>query len=96
VAGLLARAHQGPAASEQPVSKAPKASKRDLRVAARTRSSPPSLPASSLPPDVPPASAVEAAEEPGGAPAEAVPPADAADVVPLPVFDAREEARRWW
>lgn len=102
VADLLDRAEAGP----QPVGPATKPADRakgrkTRRVAARTRStSAPSWPA----PEAPSAEGGEAAE--AGSPAAASPASDdggvgrdgdrLAPVIPLGVFDARDEAKRWW
>ena len=82
-ADLLSRASGGPGLS------AAKSSKRDRRVAARTKAtSKPAWPRPEQP--APPGDDVPGVSQP--------PLSDglAADVVPLPVFDAREEARTWW
>ena len=84
---LLQRACQGPGEPERPVRKP---SAKDRRVAARTRAT--AQPAWPRPESLAaPAGRGEPSETPGG------PPGDRpADVVPLAVFDAREEAGRWW
>jgi hypothetical protein len=86
-ADLLDRAHRGPTPqARRPISEQ-KMSSRDRRVAARTRAAGPALPAE-LRPEVPDA----AADHSGDLDEEA--PAD--NVVPLGIFDAREEAKTWW
>ena len=82
VSALLDRAARGPAGAGPD-----KPSKRDRRVAARTRATTASLPAAALPAAEPPPAS---AEEPGEAGEEL------AVVVPLGVFDARKEAQQWW
>ena len=89
---LLERAHQGP---EKPRRKARKASARDRRVTARTHSTAePAWPR----PDAP----TPAEQDCEAGSVEEAPRADfqdqekLADVVPLAVFDAEEEATRWW
>jgi hypothetical protein len=87
-ADLLDRAHRGPPSAQPPTSAGgTKASRRDRRIAARTRAAGPALPASAQPAiaDAP------AADDP----APGTEPA-AHDVVPLGVFDARQEAETWW
>jgi putative transposase len=90
VDSLLRRAHQGPGKPGRP---GRKPAAKDRRVAARTRATaqpawprpePPAAPAGSGPEGAAPAGP---ADQPGD---------KLADVVPLAVFDAREEARRWW
>jgi putative transposase len=86
VRDLLLRANRGP----QPATR-PKPSKRDRRVAARTRAAGRSLQAVPAPePDDPPPTAAQAPPE--------VDKGDdtGATVVPLPVFDAFEEAMKRW
>ena len=80
---LLQRACQGPGEPESP---ARKPSAKDRRVAARTR-------ATAQPgwPRPEPLAAPAGSGEPEQTPGEPL-----ADVVPLAVFDAREEAGRWW
>jgi len=89
VGSLLQRAHQGPGKPGRP---GRKPAAKDRRVAARTRATaqpawprpePPAAPSGSGPAAAP----VRPADQPGD---------KLADVVPLAVFDAREEARRWW
>jgi putative transposase len=90
VESLLQRAHQGPGKPGRP-GRQPAA--KDRRVAARTRATaqpawprpePPAAPSGSGPDDAAPAGPAGQRED------------KLADVVPLAVFDAREEARRWW
>ncbi|MFF0366446.1 Mu transposase C-terminal domain-containing protein [Micromonospora sp. NPDC005087] len=79
-AQLLDRAEQGPA---------PKAAKpRDRRVAGRTRST-------NTPSGPRPDPADEQDAAPGVAAAREGNPEPLAEVIPLPLFDAREEARKW-
>jgi hypothetical protein len=81
VTALLDRAAHGP---DQP--RQAKPSKRDRRVAARTRAT-----ATSLPP-----TAVLAATQPPPAEEPDDGGEELAEVIPLEVFDARKEAQRWW
>ncbi len=89
---LLQRAHQGPE-EKHSGRRSHKPSARDRRVTARTRATAqPAWPR----PDTPaaPAGGGEPAAILGelpGQPGDKLP-----DVVPLAVFDAREEAKRWW
>ena len=86
VQSLLQQAHQGPGKPGRPGRKTAK----DRRVAARTTATAqPAWPR----PEAPAGSGDPAAipDEPPGPPEDKL-----ADVVPLAVFDAREEARRWW
>jgi putative transposase len=87
VDSLLQRAHQGPGrAGRKPTAK-------DRKVAARTKAT--AQPA--WPRPEPPATPADSGEPVG--PSAGSPGQDGgklADVVPLAVFDAREEARRWW
>ena len=87
VESLPRRAHQGPGKpGGKPAAK-------DRRVAARTRAT--ARPA--WPRPEPPAAPAGSGEPEGTAGKAAGQPEDKlADVVPLGVFDAREEARRWW
>jgi len=87
VDSLLQRAHQGPGERGR---RARKPDAKDRRVAARTKAT--AQPAWPRPePLAAPAGSSEPAQTPGE------PPGDGpADVVPLAVFDAREEAGRWW
>ena len=83
VESLLQRAHQGPG---QPGRPGRKPAAKDRRVAARTRATA----ASSWPRpagdgELRPAAAVSQQEQD-----------ELATVIPLPVFDAREEAKKWW
>jgi hypothetical protein len=90
VDSLLQRAHEGPGKPGRP---GRKPSSKDRRVAARTRAA--AEPAWPRP---------ERPAAPGtcplaGTPAEHLEQADeteVADVVPLAVFDAREESKKWW
>ncbi len=87
VDSLLQRAHQGPArAGRKPTAK-------DRKVVARTKAT--AQPA--WPRPEPPATPADSGEPVG--PSAGSPGQDGdklADVVPLAVFDAREEAKRWW
>ncbi len=85
VAHLLERASHGPTPAD--ITKA-KGSKRSRRVAARTR-------ATNSTRQQPHPAALPAAGPTSGDGDEAD-EADTAEVVPLPVFDAREEAAKWW
>ena len=87
VESLLQRAHQGPGKPGRP---GRKPAAKDRRVAARTRATAqPAWPR----PEAPSGSGDPAAipGEPPGQPGDKL-----AEVVPLAVFDAREEARKWW
>jgi hypothetical protein len=86
-ADLLDRAHHGPISQARRSVAEQKASDRDRRVAARTRAAGPVLPAESRPvPEHAPADqSMDLDEEQ---------PAD--NVIPLGIFDAREEAKTWW
>ena len=87
VDALLRRAHQGP---DQRPRRSPKASAKDRKVAARTKATAqPAWPR----PEPPPPPLPETGE-----PAQEVPEAEQglAEVVPLGIFDAREEAKNWW
>ena len=89
VDAMLRRAQQGPGESGRPAKRARKASAKDRRVAARTRAT--ARPSWPWP-------------EPNGEPAagtktprsQADSEPDLAEIVPLEVFDAREEAKKWW
>ena len=90
---LLHRASQGP---EKPDRHKRKASARERRVAARTRATAdPAWPRPDAPvpadPAAEPGSATKALQAGGTQEQEKL-----ADVVPLAVFDAKEEATRWW
>ncbi|WP_406190585.1 Mu transposase C-terminal domain-containing protein [Streptomyces sp. NBC_01017] len=89
VADLLRRAHQGPADRGDTGSRAG-LSRRDRRVAARTKSSPPSTP---IAPEAPPADRV-ADRETGQA--DDVPAENIAKVIPMPIFDPFTEADKRW
>jgi hypothetical protein len=82
VTALLDPAARGPDEPRQG-----KPSKRDRRVAARTRATPTSLP----PTAVPAATQPRPVEEPDDGGDE-----ELAEVIPLGVFDARKEAQQWW
>ena len=88
-ATLLDTASRGPASTGSPPPQ--RTSKKSRRVAARTKA------AGSLRPRPEPAAQPEGGTtgqgpgDPEAASGEAL-----ADVVPLGIFDAREEARRWW
>jgi hypothetical protein len=86
-AALLDRASHGPtpAGNLQPGA-SKRASRRGRRVAARTRATTPAQPA---PESADPSSPVPVSDNDAD-------DAAIAEVVPLPVFDAREEAARWW
>jgi hypothetical protein len=87
VADLLNRAHHGPGGSsgDRPA----KLSRRDRRVAARTKASPPAS-------RIQPAPIVEA--DPDGEPGQAddSPPEHIAKVIPMPIFDPFTEADKRW
>jgi hypothetical protein len=89
VAVLLDTASHGPTpAGDPPRGASKRASRRGRRVAARTRAATPAQPG-------------PAAADPQPAPASGDTGEDAddaavAEVVPLPVFNAREEAAKWW
>jgi putative transposase len=80
VEALLDKAEHGP---DKPAPEKP--TKRDRRVAARTRAT--SQPAWPRPAD-------DADAQPAASDADE--PDDLAAVIPLAIFDAREEAKRWW
>ena len=83
VESLLQRAHQGPG---KPGSPGRKPAAKDRRVAARTRATAqPSWPRPAGDGELRPAAAVSEQEQD-----------ELATVIPLPVFDAREEAKKWW
>ncbi|MFC8713988.1 hypothetical protein ACFUCQ_29360 [Streptomyces sp. NPDC057197] len=88
VADLLTRAHAGPEEADRPA-KPVRASKRDRRVAARTKAAGPSTP--TLRPEPAPQTAAEAPDTP-------VEDAEAeetlAEVIPLGLFDPREDPWR--
>jgi putative transposase len=90
VDSLLERAHLGPGKPGRP---ARKPAAKDRRVAALTKAT-----AQPAWPRPEPAATPAGGSEPAGSLAE--PPEQSgdklADVVPLGVLDAREEARRWW
>ncbi|WP_411574133.1 Mu transposase C-terminal domain-containing protein [Streptomyces fradiae] len=88
VAGLLTRAHAGPEETARPAKPA-KASKRDRRVAARTKAAGPSTPAPR------PEPAEQTAAGTSHAPAqEAEAEEPLAEVIPLGLFDPREDPWR--
>ncbi|WP_234376757.1 transposase family protein [Streptomyces sp. CB01201] len=89
VADLLRRAHQGPADRGGPGSRAG-LSRRDRRVAARTKSSPPSTP---IAPKVPPADRIADGQ---ADPANHAPEENIAKVIPMPIFDPFTEADKRW
>ncbi|MFF4410050.1 Mu transposase C-terminal domain-containing protein [Streptomyces sp. NPDC001667] len=79
---LLDRAADGP---EDKPAKPSRASRRDRKVAARSRATAePSWPRPDEPAEEPAAEPVETDED------------ELADVIPLEIFDARKEAERWW
>jgi transposase InsO family protein len=83
VESLLQRAHQGPG---KPGSPGRKPAAKDRRVAARTRATAqPGWPRPADDGELRPAAAVSEQEQD-----------ELATVIPLPVFDAREEAKKWW
>jgi hypothetical protein len=92
VSNLLERAHCGPqtgmAANGSSVS-----SRRDRRVAARTRAAPAVLPISAPQPPAGPKEPVNL-DQPHPEPELDEEPL--AEVIPLAIFDAHEEAKRWW
>jgi hypothetical protein len=88
---LLQRAHQGP--ETKPGRRSRKPTARDRRVAARTKAT--AKPAWPRPEAHVPAAASEDTVE-SAEPASAPPEEKLADVVPLAVFDAKEEASKWW
>jgi len=90
VGSLLQRAHQGPGKPGRPGRK-PVA--KDRKVAARTRATAQPAWPRPEPPAAPSGSGADDAAPAGPA---GQPDGKLADVVPLAVFDAREEARRWW
>jgi hypothetical protein len=87
VADLLKRAHQGPDDSDSIGSA--KLSRRDRRVAARTKASPPTTP---MPPEPAP---VEATADEPDRPSDSLPDG-IAKVIPLPIFDPFAEADKRW
>ncbi|WP_435813596.1 Mu transposase C-terminal domain-containing protein [Streptomyces sp. NBC_01310] len=89
VADLLRRAHQGPSGSGDEGGKA-RLSRRDRRVAARTKSSPPSTP---IAPEAPPADRVADGE---AGQADDTPEGNVAKVIPMPIFDPFTEADKRW
>jgi hypothetical protein len=89
VADLLRRAHQGPADRGDAGSRAG-LSRRDRRVAARTKSSSPSTP---IAPEAPPADRVADGE---AGPADDAPEENVAKVIPMPIFDPFTEADKRW
>jgi putative transposase len=87
VDSLLRRAHQGPDRKPR------RGGRKDRTVAARTKATAqPAWPRPGEP--VTPTGSSEPAASPGESPGQSGD--KLADVVPLPVFDASEEARRWW
>ncbi|WP_238013783.1 hypothetical protein KZZ52_15580 [Dactylosporangium sp. AC04546] len=99
VAALLQRAHNGPAQQIEPTGNRPaKPSRREQRVAARTKATtapawPRPDPPATAPPDRHDVKTVEDTDTDTDTDSDAAP---LAEVVPLRVFDAREEASRWW
>ncbi|WFB11412.1 transposase family protein [Streptomyces sp. LX-29] len=89
VADLLRRAHQGSADRGDPGTRA-RLSRRDRRVAARTKSSPPSTP---IAPEAPPADRVADGE---AGQADDAPEENIAKVIPMPIFDPFTEADKRW
>ena len=87
VEALLDKAEHGPELKTPPAPK-PAKTKRDRRVAARTRAT--TEPAWPRPVDDPEPGSVE--DDAGGGGEDDV----LAAVIPLAVFDAREEAKKWW
>lgn len=83
---LLDRASNGPQESAAMPAEPKRGSRRDHKVAARTRTT--SAPDRPWRPPEPPESAKDDTDE--GADDEL------ADVIPLEIFDARKEAERWW
>ncbi len=89
VTALLDRAELGPASGKA------EHTKRDRRIAARTRAT--TEPSWPRPVDQPaPDTAADAAEEEAGQERETATSPELAKVIPLGVFDAREEAKKWW
>jgi hypothetical protein len=90
-ADLLDRAHRGPIPQTRRSVAEPRASGRDRRVAARTRAAGPALPAESRPvaEHVPADQSMDLDLD-----LDEEQPAD--NVIPLGIFDAREEAKTWW
>jgi hypothetical protein len=87
VAALLERADRGPTPDAERAAKKP--AKREQRVAARTKATAaPAWPRPDPPAPQPDEQDVDNDEDTGTSPL--------AEVVPLRVFDAREEASRWW
>jgi hypothetical protein len=76
---LMTRTHRGPEPGDPPPSK------RQLRVAARTKAAGSAIPAEAVPP-------VTALDSPAGIEA----PLPAADIVPMPIFDPFAEAEHGW
>ncbi|MFJ9364433.1 transposase [Nocardia sp. NPDC101769] len=89
VADLLKRANQGPADSEGRGS--PKLTRRDRRVAARTKASPPAIPTQPQP-----AAATATGEAPKPVSGSDSPAGKVAKVIPLPIFDPFAEADKRW
>ncbi|QCX82803.1 hypothetical protein C9F11_46265 (plasmid) [Streptomyces sp. YIM 121038] len=89
VADLLQRAHRGPADSGDTGGRV-RLSRRDRRVAARTKSSPPSTP---IAPEAPPADRLADGEE---GQADDAPKENIAKVIPMPIFDPFTEADKRW
>ncbi|WP_078942740.1 Mu transposase C-terminal domain-containing protein [Streptomyces viridochromogenes] len=82
---LLDRAADGPEDKPQKPPGTSRRSRRDRKVAARTRATAePSWPRPDEPAEEPAAEPVESDED------------ELADVIPLEIFDARKEAQKWW
>jgi putative transposase len=87
VGDLLARAAAGPTSDNTPGTGSGTASKRDRRIAARTKATAaPAWPRPDAPP--PPTQPVEMDDDLDDG-------AELAEVLPLRIFDARKEAERW-
>lgn len=89
VADLLRRAHQGPADRGDAGGRAG-LSRRDRRVAARTKSSPPSTPIAPEPLPAEPVADGETGQ------ADDAPEKNVAKVIPMPIFDPFTEADKRW
>jgi hypothetical protein len=91
VADLLRRAHHGPVDGDGAGS--PKSSRRDRRVAARTKASPPAAP---IPPEPAPAEGDADDDDDEPDQIDASRPDGIAKVIPLPIFDPFAEADKRW